>query len=162
MKHLLYLGAVSLTALGFVACDSTVAPESDMALAGNVTAASMTANRGSWNGWHVHDLPYGTPEYTDENGLRHADYDIWPFIWPTYPSPESPVVYCIDGAEKLLVGGDGGSKLASGTCRNALYIIQIRLNDSDAPGPSERSGWTAYTGPPLPNGLTFSYRLTPR
>jgi hypothetical protein len=162
LKHLLYLGVVSLTALGFVACDSTVAPESDLAPSVNAAAASMTANRGSWNGWHVHDLPYGTPEYTDENGLRHADYDIWPFIWPTYPSPESPVVYCIDGAEKLLVGGDGGSKLASGTCRNALYIIQIRLNDSDAPGPSERSGWTAYTGPPLPNGLTFSYRLTPR
>jgi hypothetical protein len=159
LKHLLYLGAVSLTSLGFVACDSTVAPESVLAPAGNAAVASMTANRRSWNGWHVHDLPYGSPQYTDEDGLRHEDYNIWPVIWPDYPSEQSPVVYCIDGAEKALVGGDGGSKLAAGTCRNDLYIIQIQLNDSDAPAPAERSGWTAL---PLGNGFTLYYRLTPR
>ena len=168
MKHLLYLGVLApLLALGLLACDSsTVAPEPVLAPAGNAAAASinaaaasMTAKRDSWNGWHVHDLPYGSEFYTDEDGLRHEDYNIWPVIWPDYPSEEYPVVYCIDGAEKLLVGGDGGSKLASGTCRNDLYIIQIRLNDSDAPGPSERSGWKAL---PLGNGLTFYHRLTPR
>jgi len=161
LKHLLYLAVVSLTSLGFVACDSTVAPESDLAPASNTAAASMIANRGSWNGWHVHDLDYDHPDkgFTDENGLRHEDYDIWPFIWPGYPSEEYPVVYCIDGAEKLLVGGDGGSKLAAGTCRNDFYIIQIKVNDSDAPGPSARSGWTEF---PLGNGFTLYYRLTAR
>jgi hypothetical protein len=123
------------------------------------TAASMTAHRGSWNGWHVHDLPYGSAQYTDETGLRHEDYNIWPVIWPDYPSDDSPVVYCIDGAEKALVGGDGGSKLAAGTCRNDRYIIQIQLNASDAPAPAEGSGWTAL---PLGNGFTLHYRLSPR
>lgn len=122
-------------------------------------AASMTANRGSWNGWHVHDLPYGSEFYTDAEGLRHEDYNIWPVIWPDYPSDQSPVVYCIDGAEKELVGGDGGSKVAAGTCRNELYIIQIKVNASDAPAPAEASGWTAL---PLGNGFTLYYRLTPR
>jgi hypothetical protein len=122
-------------------------------------AASMSANRGSWNNWHVHDLPYGAEPYTDAEGLRHEDYNIWPVIWPDYPSDESPVVYCIDGAEKVLVGGDGGSKLAAGTCRNDRYIIQIQLNASDAPAPAERSGWIAL---PLGNGFILYYRLTAR
>lgn len=159
MKHLLYLGIVSLIGLGSVACDSTVAPDSVLAPVGNAATASMTENRGSWNGWHVHDLPYGSQQYTDESGLRHEDYNIWPVIWPDYPSAESPVVYCTDAAEKALVGGDGGSKQAAGTCRNELYIIQIQLNASDAPAPGGSSGWTAL---PLGNGLTLHYRLTPR
>ncbi|HSM36313.1 MAG TPA: hypothetical protein VK837_07960, partial [Longimicrobiales bacterium] len=122
-------------------------------------AASMSANRTSWNNWHVHDLPYGTAQYTDAEGLRHEDYNIWPVIWPDYPSEASPVVYCTDGAEKALVGGDGGSKVASGTCRNELYIIQIKVNASDAPAPAEGSGWIPL---PLGNGFTLNYRLTAR
>ena len=137
-------------------CDSIVAPESALAPAGDAAAAKMS-KRGSWNNWHVHDLAPPAVPYTDENGLRHEGYDIWPLIWPDYPSPDL-VVYCIDGAEKALVGGVGGSKLASGTCRNELYIIQIKLNASDGPVPAESSGWTA-----LPLGdLTLYYRLTPR
>jgi hypothetical protein len=151
--------AALLLALGPVACESPVAPESVLAPAGNAAATTLTANRGSWNGWHVHDLAPPAEPYTDANGLRHEDYNIWPAIWPDYPSDKSPVVYCTDGAEKALVGGDGGSKLAAGTCRNELYIIQIQLNASDAPAPAERSGWTAL---PLGNGFTFYYRLTPR
>ena len=156
MKHLLSLGVVLLTPLAFIACDSSVAPESVMAVGSDAAPASIMANRGSWNGWHLHDLPYGSPQYTDETGLRHEDYNIWPVIWPDYPSEASPVVYCTDGAEKLLVGGDGGSKVAAGTCRNDLYIIQIQVNASDAPAPA---GWTAL---PLGNGFTLNYRLTPR
>lgn len=125
-------------------------------IAGPAWAGNPQSARGSWNNWHVHDLPYSAEQYTDETGLRHEDYNIWPVIWPDYPSDEAPVVYCIDGAEKVLVGGDGGSKLAAGTCRNDLYIIQIQLNDSDEPAPQ---GWTAL---PVGGGLTFYYRLTPR
>lgn len=158
--------AIALVAVPFVVtgCNDdaltteAVTDEILSAQSGAVAAAApMNANRGSWNNWHVHDLPYGTEPYTDAEGLVHKDYDIWPVIWPDYPSAQSPVVYCIDGAEKLLVGGDGGSKMASGTCRNDLYIIQIRLNASDAPAPSGK--WTPL---PLGNGLTFYYRLTPR
>jgi hypothetical protein len=129
------------------------------AAATSAAAAAPLSARGSWNGWHVHDLAYGSVSFTDANGLMHEDYNIWPVIWPDYPSDESPVVYCTDGAEKALVGGDGGSKLAAGTCRNELYIIQIQLNASDAPAPAESSGWTAL---PLGNGFTLYYRLTPR
>lgn len=153
--------AVTITFLGctsdgIVSSDDSLSSASDVvAAAGDETAAPMS-KRGSWNGWHIHDLPYGSDFYTDETGLRHEDYNIWPVIWPDYPSEASPVVYCIDGAEKMLVGGDGGSKLAAGTCRNDLYIIQIQLNASDAPAPA---GWTALS---LGNGFTLYYRLTPR
>jgi len=116
-------------------------------------AAPVSADRGSWNNWHVHDG--AAVPFTDASGLRHEDLSIWPLIWPDYPSDESPVVYCTDGAEKALVGGDGGSKLAAGTCRNDLYIIPIQLNASDAPAPA---GWMAL---PL-GGVTLYYRLTPR
>lgn len=156
---LIALLALTVSGLFIAGCDSIVAPESALAPAGDAAAAEMS-KRGSWNNWHVHDLAPPAVPYTDENGLRHEGYDIWPLIWPDYPSPDSPVVYCIDGAEKALVGGDGGSKLASGTCRNELYIIQIKLNASDGPVPAERSGWTALA---LPLGnLTLYYRLTPR
>ncbi len=121
----------------------------------SVPALAANTERGSWNNWHVHDLEFGAEPFTDANGLRHEDYSIWPVIWPDYPSDESPVVYCTDGAEKALVGGDGGSKQAAGTCRNDVYIIQIQLNASDAPAPAK---WTA-----LPLGdLTLYYRLTAR
>ena len=125
----------------------------------NAAAASMIGNRGSWNGWHVHDLAPPAEPYTDAKGLRHEDYNIFPVIWADYPSDESWEVYCIDGAEKVLVGGDGGSKLAAGTCRNEHYIIHIQLNASDAPAPAEGAGWMAL---PLGNGFTLYYLLTPR
>jgi hypothetical protein len=139
--------------------DSLVAPDAAQEEALSAAAAAPMSARGSWNNWHVHDLPYGAEWYTDETGLRHEDYNIFPVIWPDYPSEASPVVYCIDGAEKDLVGGDGGSKYAAGTCRNDLYIIQIQRNASDAPAPTEGSGWTAL---PVGDGSILYYRLTPR
>ena len=153
---------LATSAILLAGCDGLATPdaaqEQEEAL---ITAAEspMTTRinkGGSWNNWHVHDLAPPAEPYTDENGLRHEDYSVWPLIWPDYPSEEAPVVYCNDGAEKLLVGGDGGSKLAAGTCRNDLYIIQIKANASDAPAPR---GWSAQ---PLGNGFTLYYRLTPR
>ncbi len=118
-------------------------------------AAPVSAERGSWNNWHVHDLAASGATYTDPNGLRHEDYSIWPAIWPSYAEDEL-WVYCIDGAEKALVGGDGGSKLAAGTCRNSEYIIPIRLNAPGAPAPA---GWQSVD---VGGGFTFYYRLIAR
>lgn len=151
---------VALTGCNDALMTEATSSEAESARADVVAAAaSMSSSRGAWHNWHVHDLPYGTQPYTDADGLRHEDYNIWPVIWPDYASDPSLVVYCIDGAEKLLVGGDGGSKVAAGTCRNEIYIIQIQVNASDAPAPADGSGWV---GLPLGNGFTFYYRLTPR
>ena len=163
LSALLLIGLATSAILLTGCSDSLVAPDtgfvaSDAAQeeALSTTAAAKVSAPGSWNNWHVHDLAYGSAPYTDAEGLRHEDYNIWPVIWPDYPSDASPVVYCNDGAEKVLVGGDGGSKVAAGTCRNDLYIIQIQVNASDAPAPA---GWTAL---PLGNGFTLYYRLTLR
>lgn len=136
--------------------DSLVAPDAAQEEAFSTAASADKGSRSAWYTWHVHDLPYSAEPYTDENGLRHEDYNLFPMIWPDYPSEASPVVYCMDGAEKFLIGGDVGSLLAAGTCRNELYIIQIRLNDDDAPAPE---GWEALSLGALG---TFHYRLTPR
>lgn len=161
------IAAVGLL-VALTACDpgagSVLAPVGNAAVAtvqvpSAAAAASMRANRGSWNNWHVHDLAYGAESFTDANGLRHEDYDLWPLIWPDYAETPSLWAYCPDGIEKALVGGDGGSKLASGTCQNDLYIIPIKLNASDAPAPKGPKGWMAL---PLGGGLTLYYRLIPR
>lgn len=145
--------AALLLALGPVACESTVAPESVLAPA-NAAATTLTADRGSWNGWHVHD---GTvPPYTDETGLTHTGLGFFPQIFEDYATTPSLHAYCPDGVDKGLVGGDGGSKKASGTCQNEDNLIHLQNNANGAPGPA---GWIAL--PPGPS-FTLYYRLTPR
>jgi hypothetical protein len=146
--------AALLLALGPVACGSPVAPESVLAPAGNAAATTLTADRGSWNGWHVHD---GTaPPYTDETGLTHTGLAIFPQIFEDYATTPSLHAYCPDGVDKGLVGGDGGSKEASGICQNEDNLIHVQINANGAPSPA---GWIAL---PLRPGFTFYYRLTPR
>lgn len=170
MKHLTIAGRaftrtfrsfISLLLIGFAASAVLLAGCSDSLIASDAAQEETltTADKGArsaWHNWHVHDLGYGEEPYTDEHGLRHEDWNLFPMIWPDYPSEASPVVYCMDGAEKFLIGGDGGSKLAAGTCRNDIYIIQIQLDDPETPAPK---GWTAL---PLGDLGTFHYRLTPR
>jgi hypothetical protein len=156
LTYFLLIGLVTSAILLAGCSDNPVAPNAAQEDALSTAATAQKGERGSWNNWHVHDLDYGEAPYTDENGLRHEDYNLFPMIWSDYPSEESPVVYCMDGAEKFLIGGDGGSKLAAGTCRNELYIIQIQLNDDDAPAPA---GWPSLD---LGDLGTFYYRLTPR
>jgi len=112
----------------------------------------VSAERGSWNNWHVHDGGSGT----DANGLRHAGLVFFPEIWPTYASDPSLWAYCTDATDKALVGGDGGAKSAAGHCQNDLYIIHLQIIANDAQAPA---GWTALT--PGPTFTTY-YRLTPR
>ena len=117
--------------------------------------AQVSAERGSWNNWHVHD---GTvPPVTDATGLTHRGLAFFPQIFgSTYASTPSLWAYCTDATDKALVGGDGGAKHAAGTCRNELHIIHLLWGASDAPGPA---GWSTLT---LSGGTTLYYRLTPR
>lgn len=144
--------AALLLALGPVACESTVAPES--VAPANAAATTLTADRGSWNNWHVHD---GTaPPYTDETGLTHVGFAVFPQIFEDYATTPSRHAYCPNGIDKGLVGGDGGSKQASGTCQNEDNLIHLQNNANGAPGPA---GWIGLSPGP---SFTVYYRLTPR
>jgi hypothetical protein len=129
------------------------------AAATSAAAAAPLSARGSWNGWHVHDLPPGAAVYTEENGLTHLGFAVFPQIFDDYATTPSLHAYCPDGVDKGLVGGDGGSKIASGTCQNEDTLIHLKNQANDAPAPAESSGWTAL--PPGPS-FTVYYRLTPR
>lgn len=119
-----------------------------------VAPAAVSAERGSWNNWHVHD---GTAvPFTDASGLTHRGLAFFPQIWATYAADPSLWAYCTDATDKGLVGGDGGAKQAAGTCQNELYIIHLQVNASDAPAPA---GWTALAPS---GGFTVYYRLTSR
>ncbi|MCA1681004.1 MAG: hypothetical protein LC777_19725 [Actinobacteria bacterium] len=113
-----------------------------------------SADRGSWNNWHVHDGGSGV----DSTGLTHRGLTtIFPQIFAGYnASTPSLWAYCTDATDKSLVGGDGGAKLAAGHCQNESYIIHLQNIASDAPAPA---GWTALTPS---GGFTFYYLLTPR
>lgn len=119
-----------------------------------VAPTAVSAERGSWNNWHVHD---GTAvPFTDDSGLTHRGFVFFPQIWPTYATDPSLWAYCTDATDKGLVGGDGGSKQAAGHCQNEWYIIHLQVNASDAPAPA---GWDALAPS---GGFTVYYRLTPR
>lgn len=118
--------------------------------------AQVSAERSSWNNWHVHDgkVTLGT----DATGLTHRGLAFFPQIFgSTNASTPSLWAYCTDATDKALVGGDGGAKHAAGTCRNEQHIIHLLWGDADAPGPA---GWTTLS---LNGGTTtLYYRLTPR
>lgn len=121
----------------------------------SAAAAPMSA-RGSWNNWHVHDLPPGAEVYTEENGLTHRGYAVFARIFDDYATTPSLHAYCPDGVDKGLLGGGGGSKLASGTCQNVDFLIHLKNQANGAPGPA---GW-AFLSAGLSH--TVYYRLTPR
>lgn len=123
--------------------------------------APVSAERGSWNNWHVHDGGSGT----DANGLRHAGLvlSIFGDIWPTYSTTTPSLwAYCADATDKSLVGGDGGAKVIAGFCQNELYIIHLQAIANDAPAPSLSSGWSPLTPSATFVGFTVYYKLTPR
>lgn len=128
-------------------------------LAAALFVYSASADRGSWNNWHVHD---GTAvPFTDSSGLTHRGAAFFPAIFTggnvaAYIADPSLWAYCTDATDKALVGGEGGSKEAAGQCRNESYIIHLKVNASDAPAPE---GWTAL---PPSGGFTAYYLLTPR
>jgi hypothetical protein len=117
-----------------------------------------TAERGSWNNWHVHD---GHPELNpDPTGLNHAGVVFFPLIFgPTYASTPSLWAYCTDATDKSLVGGDGGAMLVSGQCRNEDNIIHLKGVETGSPAPT---GWTFVTTAGPGGAFSIYYRLTPR
>jgi hypothetical protein len=143
--------AAGCTGDGLVAPDAT---QGEARSSADGTAAA--AKRGSWNNWHVHDLPAGAEVYTEENGLTHRGFAIFPRIFDDYATTPSLHAYCPDGVDKGLLGGGGGSKLASGTCQNEDTLIHLKNQANDAPVPA---GWTSLSPGP---SFTVYYRLTPR
>jgi hypothetical protein len=127
---------------------------------GLIAAYPATAERGSWNNWHLHD---GTnPPVTDASGLTHRGVAIFPRIFTNgdsaaYIADPSLWAYCTDATDKALLGPDGaanGSKEASGHCENASYIIHMKTVPI---GQSPPEGWRL-----LSSSTTFYYKLTPR
>ena len=118
-----------------------------------------SADRGSWNNWHVHD---GTAvPYTDASGLTHRGAVFFPAIFTggdtaAYIADPSLWAYCTDATDKALVGGDGGAKAAAGQCQNEDNIIHLQIAPSDAQAPA---GWASL---PPSGGNTVYYLLTPR
>lgn len=133
-----------------------------------VTAVLMTAlltspasaERGSWNNWHVHD---GGANTVDSTGLTRRGVSVFPAIFgvsrSAYIATPSLWAYCPDATDKALVGGDGGAKAVAGNCQNDSYIIHLQAIATGDPAPN---GWISLTpGSPIA-GFTFYYRLTPR
>ncbi len=117
-------------------------------------SAVASAERGSWNNWHVHDGGSGT---VDSTGLTHRGLVFFPQIFAGYSaSTPSLWAYCTDATDKALVGGDGGAKSAAGECQNELNIIHLQGIATGAPVPA---GWTGLTPS---GGFTIYYLLTPR
>jgi len=151
--------ALALVAVLTAGCtgDGLVAPDAAQVEAlSTADGTAAVAKRGSWNNWHVHDLPPGAEVYTEENGLTHRGFAVFPQIFDDYATTPSLHAYCPDGVDKGLLGGGGGSKIASGTCQNEDTLIHLKNQANDAPGPE---GWIQL--PPGPS-FTVYYRLTPR
>lgn len=122
-------------------------------------SAVASAERGSWNNWHVHDGT-ATP-YTDANGLTHRDVVFFPVIFTdgdaaAYIADPSLWAYCTDATDKALVGGDGGAMSNAGECQNEGNIIHLLGIATGAPAPA---GWTAVA---TSGRFTIYYLLTPR
>ena len=82
-------------------------------LAAALLVSPASADRGSFNNWHVHD---GHPELIpDPTGLHHAGVVFFPLIFGASNATDSSLwAYCTDATDKALVGGDGGAMLVSG------------------------------------------------
>ncbi len=120
-------------------------------------AFPASADRGSWNNWHVHD---GGNNTVDSTGLTHRSLSIFPAIFgASYATTPSLWAYCTDATDKQLVGGDGGAKAAAGHCENDSYIIHLQAIVTGDPAPE---GWTSLSPNAPFVGFTLYYLLTPR
>ena len=120
--------------------------------AGMVTAlfAAHAANADrDYNNWHIHS------GLTELGGL-HRPAAFFPTILgvdlATYKATPSLWAYCPNATDKVLVGGDGGSKSGAGVCMNETTIIHILTVPADQSPPA---GWS-----PIPGTSTGYHKLT--
>jgi hypothetical protein len=127
------------------------------------TAGVVSADRGVWNNWHVHDgyTLTGTLPYTDANGLTHYGVSFGPQLFTggdvaAYKADPQLWMYCPNATMKMLLGTSASDNavLYAGNCVNATTIIHLRLD----PGNPMPSGWSSI----LFGGTTFYYMLTSR
>lgn len=120
-----------------------------------VLVLPASAERGSWNNWHVHDGATGT----DPNGLTHRGLVFFPEMFAGYAADPSLWAYCTDATDKALVGGDGGAKGAAGQCRNEDNIIHLQIMPDGAQAPG--GPWLVLSGASAGPDTVY-YFLTPR
>jgi hypothetical protein len=114
-----------------------------------VAAYPASADR-DYNNWHIHSA------LTELGGL-HRPAAFFPAILDvdlaTYKATPSLWAYCPNATDKVLVGGDGGSKSGAGVCMNETTIIHILTVPAEQSPPA---GWS-----PIPGTSTGYYKLTP-
>ena len=114
-----------------------------------IAASPASADRDVFNNWHIHS------DLTELGGL-HRPAAFFPAILgvdlATYQATPSLWAYCPNATDKVLVGGDGGSKLGAGVCTNEMTVIHILTVEPDQSPPA---GWSA-----IPGTLTGYYNLT--
>ena len=114
-----------------------------------IAASPASADRNVFNNWHIHS------GLTELGGL-HRSAAFFPAILGvdlvTYKATPSLWAYCPNATDKVLVGGDGGSKSGAGICMNETMVIHIL---TVAPDQSPPAGWS-----PIPGTLTGYYKLT--
>ncbi len=116
-----------------------------------IAASPASADRNVFNNWHIHS---GSTEL----GALHRSAAFFPAILgvdlATYKATPSLWAYCPNATDKVLVGGDGGSKSTAGVCMTETTVIHLL---SVPPGQSPPAGWT-----PIPGSTTGYYKLTVR
>ena len=127
-----------------------------------LAAGPVSADRGTWNNWHVHDGCPGsaTCPYTDANGLMHMGVFVFPEMLgvsaDTYVNDPQMWAWCTNATMKALLGTSASANAVAyaGNCVNATTIIHLRLD----PGNPAPSGWLPIDFA----GATFYYMLTSR
>lgn len=122
-------------------------------------AVPASAERGSWNNWHVHDGQAGLNP--DSSGLHHAPLAFFGLIWPDYATNQSRWAYCPDATDKSLVGGSGGAMLVSGICQNEEYVIHLKGVHASRDW-EPHGGWTYVTNAGPGGQYKVYYKLTSR
>jgi hypothetical protein len=125
-------------------------------LLATVTATPATADRASFNNWHIHD---GGSD-VDANGLVHRPVGFFPGILTggdltTYLQDPA---YCPDATDKLtLPAGSNGQFPIVGVCTTKTLVIHLRAIPAGGSAPTgyQSTGWTI-------SGSVIYYALTAR
>lgn len=121
-----------------------------------VAAGPATADRGSYNNWHVHDGGSGT----DANGLVHRGLAFFPDILAggNVSLYLQDPAYCPDATDKLtLPAGTNGEFPLVGECKTNAFVIHLRAIPAGDAVPPGYDSTGRSTG-----GAVVYYALTAR